>query len=169
MVHCAAGKITGDVRVLGYPKVQETFARVIGYVEQNDIHSAHVRKAPLNCRGISLLLRQERCELPYPVRCSQDPDSKAWEGRCIAMPALHGCGCCRSRCWSLWCIAHGCALAGLSRQTLSTHSCKRCALNSAQSPSISLNTVLSHPTMVEAQNQLQVPCSMSQGSPAPFQ
>ena len=32
----------GDVRVSGYPKVQATFARVIGYVEQSDIHSAHV-------------------------------------------------------------------------------------------------------------------------------
>ena len=38
----AAGKVVGDVRVSGYPKVQETFARVIGYVEQSDIHSAHV-------------------------------------------------------------------------------------------------------------------------------
>ena len=43
---CAAGKITGDVRVSGYPKVQETFARVIGYVEQSDIHSAHVSVHP---------------------------------------------------------------------------------------------------------------------------
>jgi hypothetical protein len=28
------GTIVGDVRVSGYPKVQETFARVMGYVEQ---------------------------------------------------------------------------------------------------------------------------------------
>ena len=36
------GRIVGDVRVSGYPKVQETFARVAGYVEQSDIHSDHI-------------------------------------------------------------------------------------------------------------------------------
>jgi hypothetical protein len=35
----AGGYIEGDIRVGGYPKVQETFARISGYVEQNDIHS----------------------------------------------------------------------------------------------------------------------------------
>ena len=41
----AAGIITGDIRVGGFPKVQHTFARVIGYVEQSDIHSPMVRIA----------------------------------------------------------------------------------------------------------------------------
>ncbi|KAK9820341.1 hypothetical protein WJX72_009201 [[Myrmecia] bisecta] len=36
------GIIEGDVRVSGHPKVQATFARVMGYVEQNDIHSPHI-------------------------------------------------------------------------------------------------------------------------------
>ncbi|XP_076888059.1 pleiotropic drug resistance protein 1-like [Bidens hawaiensis] len=36
------GYIEGDVRISGYPKKQETFARVSGYCEQNDIHSPHV-------------------------------------------------------------------------------------------------------------------------------
>ena len=36
------GQVVGDVRVSGHPKVQETFARVTGYVEQSDIHSAHI-------------------------------------------------------------------------------------------------------------------------------
>ncbi|GKA02057.1 pleiotropic drug resistance protein 1-like protein [Tanacetum coccineum] len=36
------GYIEGDVRISGYPKVQETFARISGYCEQNDIHSPHV-------------------------------------------------------------------------------------------------------------------------------
>lgn len=50
VVDVAAGKIVGDVRVSGFPKVQETFARVIGYVEQSDIHSAHVRsQAACHC------------------------------------------------------------------------------------------------------------------------
>lgn len=36
------GYIEGDIRISGYPKVQETFARISGYVEQNDIHSPQV-------------------------------------------------------------------------------------------------------------------------------
>ncbi len=36
----AAGNIEGDVRINGYPKEQESFARVSGYVEQFDTHSA---------------------------------------------------------------------------------------------------------------------------------
>ena len=42
--HCrAAGAITGDIRVGGFPKEQHTFARVMGYVEQTDIHSPMVQ------------------------------------------------------------------------------------------------------------------------------
>lgn len=33
------GCIEGDICISGYPKKQETFARVSGYCEQNDIHS----------------------------------------------------------------------------------------------------------------------------------
>lgn len=36
------GYIEGDISISGYPKNQETFARVSGYCEQNDIHSPHV-------------------------------------------------------------------------------------------------------------------------------
>ena len=36
------GIIEGDIRIGGYPKVQETFARISGYCEQTDIHSPHV-------------------------------------------------------------------------------------------------------------------------------
>lgn len=36
------GYIEGDIRVSGYPKKQETFARVAGYCEQTDIHSPNV-------------------------------------------------------------------------------------------------------------------------------
>ncbi|KAK9826588.1 hypothetical protein WJX74_004476 [Apatococcus lobatus] len=34
------GKITGDILVNGYPKDQKSWSRVVGYVEQMDIHSA---------------------------------------------------------------------------------------------------------------------------------
>ncbi|KAK1305951.1 Pleiotropic drug resistance protein 3 [Acorus calamus] len=36
------GYIEGDITISGYPKNQETFARISGYCEQNDIHSPHV-------------------------------------------------------------------------------------------------------------------------------
>lgn len=36
------GETHGEILVNGYPKVQETWARVVGYVEQMDIHSPQV-------------------------------------------------------------------------------------------------------------------------------
>ncbi|MCI35416.1 pleiotropic drug resistance protein 1-like, partial [Trifolium medium] len=36
------GYIDGSINISGYPKRQETFARISGYCEQNDIHSPHV-------------------------------------------------------------------------------------------------------------------------------
>ncbi|KAG9131352.1 hypothetical protein Leryth_006173 [Lithospermum erythrorhizon] len=36
------GYIEGEIKLSGYPKKQETFARISGYCEQNDIHSPHV-------------------------------------------------------------------------------------------------------------------------------
>ena len=36
------GEIRGEILVNGFPKVQETWARVVGYVEQMDIHSPQV-------------------------------------------------------------------------------------------------------------------------------
>ena len=37
-----SGYIEGDIRISGYRKVQETFARVSGYCEQTDIHSPNI-------------------------------------------------------------------------------------------------------------------------------
>lgn len=36
------GYIDGNITISGYPKKQETFARIAGYCEQTDIHSPHV-------------------------------------------------------------------------------------------------------------------------------
>ncbi|XP_047341338.1 ABC transporter G family member 34-like [Impatiens glandulifera] len=36
------GYIKGNINISGYPKKQETFARISGYCEQNDIHSPNV-------------------------------------------------------------------------------------------------------------------------------
>lgn len=53
-----SGKITGDVLVNGRPQEKITFSRIVGYVEQNDIHSptATVAEAIL----FSALLRQPK-------------------------------------------------------------------------------------------------------------
>ncbi|OEL28808.1 ABC transporter G family member 43 [Dichanthelium oligosanthes] len=37
-----SGTIEGDIKLSGYPKQQETFARISGYCEQTDIHSPNV-------------------------------------------------------------------------------------------------------------------------------
>lgn len=39
---CAGGRITGEVCVNGGPWRSTTYARLSGYVEQTDIHSAKV-------------------------------------------------------------------------------------------------------------------------------
>ncbi|KAI4335068.1 hypothetical protein L6164_013749 [Bauhinia variegata] len=36
------GTIEGEIKIGGYPKVQQTFARISGYCEQNDIHSPYI-------------------------------------------------------------------------------------------------------------------------------
>ena len=36
------GYIEGTINISGYPKKQETFTRISGYCEQNDIHSPNV-------------------------------------------------------------------------------------------------------------------------------
>lgn len=36
------GYVQGQITISGYPKKQETFARISGYCEQTDIHSPHV-------------------------------------------------------------------------------------------------------------------------------
>lgn len=36
------GYVEGSISISGYPKKQETFTRISGYCEQNDIHSPYV-------------------------------------------------------------------------------------------------------------------------------
>ena len=51
------GEIRGGILVNGFPKVQETWARVVGYVEQMDIHSPQVGGATsAGCHPSSLVL-----------------------------------------------------------------------------------------------------------------
>ncbi|KAJ0013551.1 hypothetical protein Pint_21143 [Pistacia integerrima] len=37
-----SGYIKGEIKINCYPKVQETFARISGYCEQNDVHSPQI-------------------------------------------------------------------------------------------------------------------------------
>ena len=39
----AAGRITGDIRVNGFPWERRSFARISGYVEQTDVNAPKVR------------------------------------------------------------------------------------------------------------------------------
>ena len=59
------GYIEGNIRIAGFPKKQETFMRVSGYCEQNDIHS------PLVTVYESLVFSAWLC-LPSTV----DPDKR---------------------------------------------------------------------------------------------
>ena len=49
MFYSLCGQITGEICISGHSKQKETFARVSGYVEQNDVHSSQttVREALL--------------------------------------------------------------------------------------------------------------------------
>jgi len=58
------GEITGDILVNGHPKDQKTWSRVVGYVEQTDIHSPQV--GPCSFRF---------CFVPYSLRCGASCDS----------------------------------------------------------------------------------------------
>ncbi|GKB66677.1 AAA+ ATPase domain-containing protein [Tanacetum coccineum] len=37
-----SGTIEGDIKIGGYPKVQDTFARISGYCEQTDVHTPQI-------------------------------------------------------------------------------------------------------------------------------
>ena len=37
-----SGTVEGEIKIGGYPKVQDTFARISGYCEQTDIHSPQI-------------------------------------------------------------------------------------------------------------------------------
>nr|XP_027190419.1 ABC transporter G family member 31 [Cicer arietinum] len=53
------GYIEGDIKISGYPKVQHTFARIAGYVEQNDIHSPQMTVEESLWFSASLRLQKE--------------------------------------------------------------------------------------------------------------
>lgn len=40
----AAGRISGDIRVNGFPWERRTFARISGYVEQTDVNAPKVQQ-----------------------------------------------------------------------------------------------------------------------------
>lgn len=63
------GYIEGDIRISGHPKVQKTFARISGYVEQNDIHSPQVTVEESLWFSASLRLSKDVSEASKRVSC----------------------------------------------------------------------------------------------------
>ena len=65
------GYIEGDIRVGGYPKVQETYARISGYCEQTDIHSPQITVRESVMYSAWLRLPAEIASHKRLVRCVQ--------------------------------------------------------------------------------------------------
>ena len=63
------GYIEGDIKISGYPKEQRTFARISGYVEQNDIHSPQVTVEESLWFSSSLRLPKEVSKEKKHVSC----------------------------------------------------------------------------------------------------
>ncbi len=63
------GYIEGDIRISGHPKEQRTFARISGYVEQNDIHSPQVTVEESLWFSSSLRLPKEVSKEKRHVSC----------------------------------------------------------------------------------------------------
>lgn len=72
------GEIRGDILVNGYPKNQATWARVVGYVEQNDIHSPQVR----SCSSCAALTRLN-------TKAGHVADGCAWLATWSRMTSTH--------------------------------------------------------------------------------
>lgn len=64
------GYIEGDIRISGFPKIQETFARVSGYCEQTDVHSPQVTVCESLIYSAFLRLPQEVSKEEKMVRSS---------------------------------------------------------------------------------------------------
>ncbi|KAE8729829.1 hypothetical protein F3Y22_tig00003151pilonHSYRG00032 [Hibiscus syriacus] len=63
------GYIEGDIKISGYPKEHKTFARISGYVEQNDIHSPQVTVEESLWFPSSLRLPKEMSKAQRSVSC----------------------------------------------------------------------------------------------------
>ncbi|KAL0397034.1 UNVERIFIED_CONTAM: ABC transporter G family member 35 [Sesamum calycinum] len=81
------GYIEGDIRISGFPKNQETFARISGYCEQNDIHSPqafvdevmdlveldNLKDAIVGIPGVTGLSTEQRKRLTIAVELVANP------------------------------------------------------------------------------------------------
>ena len=79
LMDCVAGRktvgeIRGDITVNGHPKDQATWSRVMGYVEQMDIHTAaQVWKSTLSHRS-----GHPHCRIGVEVVCGGGGSAQVW-------------------------------------------------------------------------------------------
>lgn len=73
------GYIEGDIRISGFPKIQETFARISGYCEQNDIHSPQVTVRESLIYSAFLRLPKEVTNQEKMVRITTSSKPCVWQ------------------------------------------------------------------------------------------
>ena len=57
------GVLHGELTVNGHAKVQETWARVVGYVEQTDVHSGAPAARTARCTHSTCSVYRTRCDI----------------------------------------------------------------------------------------------------------
>ena len=72
------GYIEGTISISGYPKKQETFTRISGYCEQNDIHSPNVTVEESLMYSAWLRLAQEVESQTRKVLCAIQMMNYKW-------------------------------------------------------------------------------------------
>ncbi|CAK9313159.1 unnamed protein product [Citrullus colocynthis] len=87
------GYIEGDIKISGFPKKQETFARISGYCEQNDIHSPQVTVRESLIYSAFLRLPKEvsiREKMAFVDEVMELVELKNLSGAMVGMPGITG-------------------------------------------------------------------------------
>ena len=85
------GTVEGDILVNGHPKDQRTWSRVMGYVEQTDIHSPQVRPSHGSHIHVHFSLPRSTSELPTHGAPALSMASPA--AHCVSAPSVASLVC----------------------------------------------------------------------------